>query len=292
MRVAVISDLHGNLFAIDAVLEDIRRQGADRIVCAGDIVNPFLGSLEAWQLLKGLKIPCVRGNHEDYMRAYYDPSIRPEVRDAVHFRPSQLVARHLGEELSRELAALPLTMTIPGPSGDDLFICHASPSINNRSYWLGIDDAMAADLKQVEARTIVAGHMHLQWSRAWEDKTLVVAGSVGLPLSSKPRPEYTMLDHRDGRWHVEPRTVAYDQRAAVDEFVERGCAKLGGPIGWMLLDELWSAEARLFHFLPRMGKLPGGLPQDLETWEREAEAYLRELGRWEAISDRVRSCST
>ena len=70
MRVAFISDLHGNLPALEAVLADINSKEVDRVICNGDIVNPLKESLDVYLLLKEKNIPIIRGNHEDYIYDY------------------------------------------------------------------------------------------------------------------------------------------------------------------------------------------------------------------------------
>lgn len=289
MRVAVISDLHGNWHALEAVLADLAHERPDRVVCAGDIVNPFLRSRETWLKLKELRIPCVRGNHEDYVASYYRPELRPEIRDGAQFRPVQLVARHLGEEMARELSALPLEQVIPGPGGDDLYVCHASPGHNSRSYWLGIDPSMTAALRSIKARTIVGGHIHQQWTREWEDKTLIIAGSVGLPLGGEPRAQYVILEHGNANagWQARHKTTAYDVEAALREYRESGCLERGGPIAWMLYDEIWTAQSRLVPFFKGLHQAGIPLPMDIGGLEGAAEGYLRAIDRWNALRSAI-----
>jgi predicted phosphodiesterase len=291
MRVAVISDLHGNLHALEAALDAIDRDPPDQIICAGDIVNPFLRSLEVWRLLQRRGIACVRGNHEDYLRAYHEPELRPAVRESVQFMPVQIVAKHVGREVTRELSDLPFSLTLQGPrlaSGgtDDIYVCHASPAHNAKSYWLGVDDEMANIIRGIPARTLIAGHMHVQWSREWEGKRLVIAGSVGLPLTERVVAEYTLLEHVGGEWRVQPRTVGYDVTAALREYRESGALREGGPIGWMLYREIATAQPHLAHFLPHMARLTGKpLPEiPLKLWQDEGRAFLTNRGEWEEIS--------
>jgi predicted phosphodiesterase len=277
VKVAIISDIHGNYHAFEAVLDDIAHEHVDQIICAGDVVNPFLRSLDVWLKLKELKIPILRGNHEDYIVSYFEPGDRPEISQSVQFIPVQIVARHLGCEIAAEFKELPFDKIIRGPGGDELYICHASPEHNARSYIRGVDEVMAPTLTAIRARTIVAGHIHNQWSGAWRDKSLIIAGSVGLPHSGKPRPEYVIMAHEKGQWTPHFKSVAYDVEAALREYRESGCLERGGPVAWMLYDEILCAEARLAHFLPRiLNRNPK--PVTLEDWKVSARAFLEEKG--------------
>lgn len=295
MKVAIISDIHGNMPALEATLEDISHQGVDHIVCAGDIPNPYLRSLDAWHKLKGMGIPLLRGNHEDYITSYFNGD-RPEIRDSVQFLPIQLVARHLGPEIAEEFATLPFDHLIAGPGGDDLYICHASPQHNARSYIRGVDAEMAKCFAPIQARTIVAGHIHSQWIGEWQGRKLVIGGSVGLPHHGEAEAQYAILMHHHGSWQGDLRLVPYDQAAALKEYRESSAFIQGGPIAWLLYDELLSAQARLAFFLPEVLANPATKPESFEDWSHAAELYLRRINRWESvrhfISGRERSCST
>lgn len=271
--------------ALDAVLDDIARQGVDQIYCGGDVPNPFFSSLEVWQKLRSLQIPIIRGNHEDYIVSYYSGN-RPEIQTSVQFLPIQIVARHLGSVIAHEFAALPFDHLIAGPHGDDLYLCHASPLHNARSYIVGVDTKMAASFARVTARTIVAGHIHTQWAGKWQDKNLIICGSVGLPHHGKNEAQYALFAHMQGEWRWDLRTVPYDFEGAMHEYLESGALKQGGPIAWMLYDELWCAKPRLAYFLPTIYKSPTLPPTTLAEWSVAAQKYLKDIDRWSAIQKR------
>jgi predicted phosphodiesterase len=288
VKVAIISDIHGNVRALDAALEDIAREKADHVICAGDIPNPFLRSKDVWLRLKAMGMPIIRGNHEDYIVSYFSGD-RPEIRDSIQFRPIQVVAQHLGPEIAGEFAALPFDHLVEGPGGDDLYVCHASPQHNARSYIKGVDDAMAQSFAaKVRARTVVAGHIHNQWAGEWQGKKLVIGGSVGLPHHGKPEAEYVLMSHHGGQWHADLRTIPYDYEGALSEYVESGALERGGPIAWILYDEILSAAPRLPYFLPTaLGQ--NQRPTTLEEWAHAVQAYLQKIGRWDGVKKRCRT---
>src|SRR4051812_29246063 len=78
MRLAVLADIHGNLVAFEAALKDVREQGVDLIVLAGDIVVGSPDSRECWDLATSLACPIVRGNHERYVYTFDQPGNPPE----------------------------------------------------------------------------------------------------------------------------------------------------------------------------------------------------------------------
>ncbi len=281
MKLAIIADIHGNLHALDAVLDAVERERVDGIICAGDMVTPLPGSLEVWQRLTAQGIPIVRGNREDYMVDYYT-SDTCDIRTAPHLTGLRWIAETLSPAIAQDFAALPLQHRVAGPRGDDVVVCHASLSDTLRSYLDGIEDDMRADLETCSASTIVSGHKHVSALRTWNGKRLLFAGSVGLPLHGQPRPEYMLLTHERRTWHVSYRTVAYDYERALKPYVESGCCAYGAPFSWMVYDEVWTGEPRCLAFFAYAREHKCVL--DAKTaWEQAIQDYLRSLGRWEIL---------
>ncbi|MGK5087992.1 metallophosphoesterase family protein [Bdellovibrionota bacterium FG-2] len=92
MQIAVISDIHGNWPALKAVLEEIQRLGADRIICLGDTINPLPSSKRVLQYLFENEIPVIRGNHEDYVITGFEDKTH-ELNHSPIFRPIHLVSK-------------------------------------------------------------------------------------------------------------------------------------------------------------------------------------------------------
>ncbi|MCM2323898.1 MAG: metallophosphatase family protein [Oligoflexia bacterium] len=292
MRVAFLSDIHGNLPALEAVLRALRNERVDQIVCGGDLVNPLLTSKECWELLRAESIPIIRGNHEDYLVSFHDPKAPGAVRESVQFRPVQQVARHLGAPLAAELARLPLSLEFTPKPGHSLFLCHASPLANHRSFIREpLTGEFAAALERTQAQAIVAGHIHEQWQGGWQsakgEKLLVVAGSVGLPLMGAPRPQFAILSFDGTHWEAELRSIEYDPEPALEEYRASGALDAGGPIAWLLYDELRTGQKRLSEFI-RMTLGLSPRPVTLEEWRELARDYLQRKGTWEAIPLKAR----
>ncbi len=286
MKIAFFSDIHGNYRALEAVLDDIEKQRPDRIVCGGDIPNPLFRSKETWLKIKSLGIPIIRGNHEDYIvRYFYETD--SEVAKSAQFQPIQLVAEHLGREIADDFAKLPLTHRIAGPSGlpeDDVFICHASPKINHRSYLHWMDPEMEQELRSTNAKTIISGHVHLPRSYEWDGRRLVTAGSVGIPFSGKPLAEYTVLNYsKEKSWEVEHRSVLFDVQGTLREFGESGMLSRGGPIAWLLYDEMLCQDQRLPKLFIWMREKGISRPHECSAWERIVKSYLESIDRWNTL---------
>ncbi len=286
MKLAIFADVHGNKAALEAVLEDIDRQRPDAIICAGDAVNPFPESETVWETLRARNIPVVRGNHEEYMLAYYQPDRNPDIRQLIQFMPARFAAQKLSTHTITEIDALPLTRTISGPAGDDVLVCHASPVSASRSFAAGIDADMAAALTHIPAQTIAGGHVHMQWQMRWRDKFLVLAGSAGQPFGATTDAQYLMLTHRNGKWHAAHHTVPYNLEDTLRAITESRFLLAGGPLSWLMLDELLTAELRMVPFLRKF--CPSSRPTRLPEWAAWVRRYLEAIGRWQVLQPYIR----
>jgi predicted phosphodiesterase len=231
MRVAVVSDIHGNLAALEAVLADIALRSVDAIVNLGDAVSGPLFPAECADRLMPLGFPTVRGNHERQLLTQATGQMSPSDRYA---------ASCLRSEHRAWLAGFPEMLLL----FDDVLLTHGTPA-NDSDYLLDTVDEnglRAATREEVEARTtgtdaavILCGHSHVPRIAQFGDGRLAVnPGSVGLqayeaawPLPHKvetgsPHARYAVIDRRGGAWSAELLTVAYDWESAAEAAESRG----------------------------------------------------------------------
>lgn len=212
MRVAALYDIHGNLSALDAVLDDVRRAGADRIVIGGDVV-PGPMSWEALERLRAIDLPmdCIMGNGDREVLAYRagleNAALPAQVREALRWSAEQL-----DEELARWMAAWPATLRMTAPGLGDVLFCHATPRSDTEIVTRLTRDAhVAAILEGVDASVVVCGHTHMQFDRRVGRVRLVNAGSVGMPCGESGA--FWLLLGAD----VELRHTSYDIAAAAEQ---------------------------------------------------------------------------
>jgi diadenosine tetraphosphatase ApaH/serine/threonine PP2A family protein phosphatase len=196
----LLYDVHGNLTALEAVLADCP---AERFVLGGDYATFGAWPVETVERLRGLDAEWIRGNVDRWLVDAHDA---PDAMQPLIERSREMV----GEELSRELAALPESTAHAGT-----LYCHASPLSDMDSFYPEPQDSDAERLMGVEARRVVFGHTHLQFERQGPGGIhLVNPGSVGMPLDGDHRAAYALV-HGDGR--LELRRVAYDWEPVVRE---------------------------------------------------------------------------
>lgn len=181
-RVAALYDIHGNLPALEAVLDEVRGEGVDLVMVGGDVV-PGPMPRETLECLLGLDLPIhfIRGNGDRSVCEEIEglPNTVPEqFRDVIRWNARQLDAGH-----ARTIAAWPLTdrMEIDG-LGDVLF-CHATPRDDNEIFTrLTPEDRLLPVFEGIGAPRVVCGHTHMQFDRAVGRTRVVNAGSVGMPF--------------------------------------------------------------------------------------------------------------
>lgn len=199
MRVALISDLHANLAALEAVLDDM--PPVDRIVCCGDLVDYYDQPNEVCALVRNRGIACIRGNHD----AYVIGALVPDPSNRASYR-TDWTRETLNEGHLKWLAGLGTEMLITA-NGHRLRVRHASPW--DEGTYLRADGAHAlARLEIGRDETLAVGHTHRPLHLAIGGGWLLNPGSVGQPRDWNPRAAYALLDLATGA--VEQRRVEYD----------------------------------------------------------------------------------
>jgi putative phosphoesterase len=204
MRIAIVSDVHGNLIALEAVLEDLERQRPDLVVHGGDLAFNGPRPAESVERIRQLGWPGVRGNMDEALETHRGrhPSI-------------DWAREQLGEERNRWLQELALEWR----HDDEVALVHAVPGDLWKAVGREADDAeLRAVYGPLGARLAVYGHIHRPYVRELGDLTVANTGSVGLPFDGDPRASYLLVS--DGRPEV--RRVAYDVERAVRDVEASG----------------------------------------------------------------------
>jgi predicted phosphodiesterase len=232
VRVAVFSDIHGNVVALDAVIRDAGREGIQEFWCLGDLVAHGPRPAEVVARLRGLaNLRCVRGNTDRYvltgdLRGIIPPIDRPrtpdEWRDFAAARESFAWTRGClvaGGHLEW-LAGLPLEQRVSLPDGSRVLLVHSSPGRDDGP-GLGpeqSDDALVqAGFTKHEAELVLVGHTHVPCERDLAGCRAVNPGPVSLPRRSDDQARWAVLEVTNGGYTVEHRTVQYDLAAVVED---------------------------------------------------------------------------
>lgn len=221
MRLAVLSDIHGNSLALDAVLDDLSREAVDGIVVLGDHVSGPVDPEGVARRLMGLDALYIRGNHDRWTVDLGLPG-------------SGRVDRFARDQLSPDqvewLAGLPAT----AQWGDEVFLCHGTPQddevpwldsfFDGRTATLPDEASVAAHVDGLDFPVYLCGHTHMPRAVRLADGRLVFnPGSVGMQLvRGSPDARYGLLEKRSRGWQSSVKILPYDHEAAAARAAENG----------------------------------------------------------------------
>lgn len=234
MRVAVISDVHGNSWALKAVLVDIRARKIEKIINLGDCLYGPLDPAVTADILMELNITTVSGNED---RIIYDSSNTQSSPTLDYVRKS------LNDEQMKWLKEIPFSA-----AHDDFFLFHGTPQndmeyllldVRETGVFLRDTEAIESKLKSIKQKAILCGHDHTPNSVLLSDQRMVVnPGSVGLQAytddspyphkieTGSPHARYSVITDLDGDLLMERIAVPYDWEAAA------AAARLNGREDW------------------------------------------------------------
>jgi len=216
MRVAVFSDIHGNIHALKTVLEDIDRQTVDRIICLGDLVGYGAFPNEVIQTICEAEIPTLMGNYDEGIAhergdcgcAYRTQRDRERGRESVVWTTKEVTGKN-----KAFLKKLPLHLDV-NANGTTVKFVHGSPRRINEYLFEGRPVASLEKVLDVaETDILVCGHTHLPYHLTLGERHIVNDGSIGKPKHGDPRACYAILDLK-GELEVEFRFIDYDFEAA------------------------------------------------------------------------------
>ncbi|POF28106.1 metallophosphoesterase family protein [Roseibium marinum] len=232
MKIAVISDIHGNVLALEAVLTDLKLEAPDLVVNLGDCVSGPLWPEETAAILRQTNWPTVRGNHDRFLLD--DPFDTMGPTDAF-------AAERLSQQSMDWLRTTQPTIRLD----EDIFLCHGTPENDDRYLTekvegpkghLPDEDTLARELNGETSPVICCGHTHIpRLIRLQETgQILLNPGSVGLPSyqddhpqrhvmeAGSPHARYALMTNNNGAWNFQQKILSYDWDAASRAAQENG----------------------------------------------------------------------
>jgi len=211
MRLAVLSDIHGNLVALEAVLSDLQQYTVDGVLVAGDIVVGGPQPAETLQRLRALGSILIRGNADQALLQYAAGKAPASQATAQQFALLRWTRRQVDQEAVDFLASLPEQRVVALAGTDPIRMVHGSPRHLSERIFPERDPALLdLVLAQISEPVMVCGHTHIPW---WIERNGCLAlnpGSVGSPLNGIVGAQYALLNWTGEGWQAKLIAIPYD----------------------------------------------------------------------------------
>ena len=219
MRIAFISDIHGNLTALLAVLADIKKHGSDQIICLGDTISLGPQPQETLNALRELNSVYIMGNHDE---AILDPEKAPDLEITEHLVPDLYWCRdQLAATDFEFIKSFQSTHEITFPNGIQLLAFHGSPTSTTEIIQATTPPELLDEyFAELPASVFIGGHSHIQMLRRYGKKLILNSGSVGNafefafspgnPPRLLPWAEYAIIDQSGDSFDVDLRRTYFD----------------------------------------------------------------------------------
>ncbi len=230
MKIAIISDIHGNLEALESVLNDIKKEKCSKIFCLGDIAmsgpKPVETIKRIHDLLQSQDFYIIQGN-TDKMLSVFSYNTYLEINNTNNVMGSAYLAdsKILSEEDKEFLKNLPPQKEIT-LFGTKILLVHGSPRMNNENIFPNMQIEQVEEIiKGTNSDIIFCGHTHQPCGyQTNTNQTVVNAGSVGRPFSETPDSCYAIMDINEetGSFNILHKFVKYDVEKSCNQIKERG----------------------------------------------------------------------
>lgn len=209
MRIALISDIHSNLYALISVLEDIENKKANKIYCLGDIVGYHSFPNEVVELIRDRKIISIKGNHDkDITEQKFDKSKESDfIKDWTY--------ENLKKENREFLLSLPESLEAEYEDKKIKLVHGSTTSIEE--YLHENSEASKKTIEEFNGDILVCAHTHFPYIKYYDNKMLINTGRIGKPKIGRPNSTYILLDIEDKNIAVEIVEVAYNFQLAAED---------------------------------------------------------------------------
>ena len=255
MKFAVLADIHANYPALQTVTDHIERWQPDKVIVAGDIVNRGPNPIECLKLVQEKQVSdgwqVVRGNHEEYVIGFADPDSTFSKIEYKIFECSHWTYQQLGEDLSA-LKEMPFYLDVSGSEIDNARVVHASMAGSSDGVFPFTSDIQLRNKIQTAESSppplMCVAHTHFPLMRRVDKTQVINVGAVGLPFDGDHRAAYGQFTWRDNQWFADIVRLNYDRQQAERNFSQNGFIDGAGPLSLLILDELRTAQSRLFQW--------------------------------------------
>ncbi len=227
MKIAIISDIHGNMQALEAVLADIKVEKCDKIFCLGDLAMAGPEPVKAVEFIKNMakndNFYLIQGNTDEFI-ANYSPELKEKIASSFPVMAQALEndVQIMSEDDIIFLKNLPKQMELE-IEGVKILLAHGSPRNNSENIFPDLPiEKVEEMIKGVDADIIFCGHTHIPCGYQTNTKqTVVNDGSVGRPFTLDPKACYVIAEFKDKKFNIMHKFIDYDKQKASQILAKR-----------------------------------------------------------------------
>jgi predicted phosphodiesterase len=233
-RLALLSDVHANLPALEAIAADIDRHSPDAVYVLGDMINGCAWPAETLDFIVARGWPMLIGNHDDAVLQLGTARMEPRYGDREYYATLWWTRARLAPAHVALLKSLPMELSVAFAGALPVRLLHGLPG----NFFAGFRPDSPArwierQLAAIPESTVADGHTHFPMERRVGRWQIVNTGSAGAPFDGDPRPSYAVLDSGGAGWQVTIRRVDYDRGRVEAGYRASGLAEEGGVLGVM-----------------------------------------------------------
>jgi len=289
MKIAILADIHGNLPALKAVLEEIKNENINQILVAGDILGgPF--PVEVIKILYDLKATMIRGNFEEYLiKIFLNPSDSNWYK-SKQWSPTFWVYKRLNQHWLEFINSLPKKKVVSFDKKDEILMVHSiyrDMLPTDESGILKIDKytkILYDYTRSLKQPVLIYAHNHIQSKKKINECLALNPGSIGFPLNGTVGAQYAVINWAKDHWKPEMRTVDYSIDDIINGFIESGYLEEGEPISRLNLISIKTGKAPMgsfFKFLYSLASKKGfNNPKNLDFIPDEILELAEEKWDW------------
>ncbi len=281
MRIAVLSDIHGNMPALQTVIDNIEQWQPDLVIVNGDIVNRGPHSLACLKLIQKKETQngwrVLSGNHEEFIVECGNPD-EPESKAQYELMRFAYWSYHQLNGEIPYLAALPSKFSTFAPDGSEFRVTHASMRNNRDGIYPEISDHKLREKIAPPPAVFVTGHTHRPLQRQLDETLVVNIGAVGSSFDEDRRASYgQFVWSKEAGWQAEIIRLPYDYEQIERNYLESGFLSEAGPMAQLMLIELRRAGGLVYRWATRYQEamLAGEISMEESVRELLADEDLR-----------------
>jgi len=220
IKIAIISDIHANSVALEEIIKDAKKSGAEEFLFLGDQVNDLPFGNETLEIVKKISDKVLKGNKEQYLIEY---ETEKYYWDNIQFKNTIFLYNELSKENMEYIKTLPLSMSLEF-EGVKILISHGSPTSVTEFIHEYDDDEINKYTKNMKEDILIFGHTHdKMWHRVYNNKLLINAGCAGVSPHYKAKSEYVLLEVKDSKIvNVEYKLIDYDIEKVKEKIIQSG----------------------------------------------------------------------